>query len=127
MCRPRTVPHAVGGDITFREDAEATLAAIYRSPVQLDPAVITSRRPLPPRTFLARMLNNLKQARRWGRWGGEAGREVLGEWGPGFWWVFQAAQESLRTAPMVPCSQNRVHCPPPPVPWAGVPATRAAL
>lgn len=50
-----------GGEISFLQDAEATLSAIYKRPVQLDPSFVSRKQPVPPRVFLARMLNNLKQ------------------------------------------------------------------
>jgi regulator of sirC expression with transglutaminase-like and TPR domain len=50
-----------GGEISFLQDAEATLTNIYKRPVQLDPAFLSRKQPVPPRVFLARMLNNLKQ------------------------------------------------------------------
>ena len=57
----------------FLEDAEATLQRIYRRPVRLDPAFVRAKRPLPARTFLARMLNNLKQVGGGGWAGGSMG------------------------------------------------------
>lgn len=50
-----------GGEVCFIQDAEETLSRIYRRPIRLDPAFLTRKQPLPPRYFLARMLNNLKQ------------------------------------------------------------------
>ena len=50
-----------GGEISFLQDAEATLSNIYKRPVQLDPTFVSRKQPVPPRVFLARMLNNLKQ------------------------------------------------------------------
>ncbi|PSC67808.1 transcriptional regulator [Micractinium conductrix] len=50
-----------GGEISFHQDVEDTLTGIYRRPVRLDPAALANRQPLPERTFLARMLSNLKQ------------------------------------------------------------------
>lgn len=50
-----------GGSISFLQDAEETLTRIYQRPMQLDPAFISGKHPLPPRLFLTRMLNNLKQ------------------------------------------------------------------
>lgn len=50
-----------GGEISFLQDAEATLSAIYKRPVQLDPSFVSRKQPVPPRVFMARMLNNLKQ------------------------------------------------------------------
>lgn len=50
-----------GGEISFLQDAEATLSSIYKRPVQLDPSFLSRKQPVPPRVFLARMLNNLKQ------------------------------------------------------------------
>lgn len=50
-----------GGAVSFLEDAQEVLQRIYQQPVQLDPAFLARKDPLPPRIFLARMLNNLKQ------------------------------------------------------------------
>lgn len=50
-----------GGRISFLEDAEETLQKIYKQKVKLDPAFLQRKTPLPARTFLTRMLNNLKQ------------------------------------------------------------------
>jgi regulator of sirC expression with transglutaminase-like and TPR domain len=49
-----------GGAVSFLEDAETTLTRIYAKPVKLDPAFLKRKQPLPVRTVLTRMLNNLK-------------------------------------------------------------------
>ena len=48
------------------QDVEQTLERVYARPVQLDPAFLQRKDPMPPRAFLARMLNNLKQVHGWG-------------------------------------------------------------
>lgn len=47
--------------MSFLQDVEATLARVYGQAVQVDPRLLAQRSPLPPRTFLARWLTNLKQ------------------------------------------------------------------
>ena len=56
-------PPPAGGEISFLQDVEQTLERVYARPVQLDPAFLQRKDPMPPRAFLARMLNNLKQVR----------------------------------------------------------------
>lgn len=58
-------PFHAGGEISFVQDVESTLEAIYRRPVKVPPELLQQKQPLPHRTFLARMLNNLKQVRCW--------------------------------------------------------------
>jgi len=60
-CATHRLHARAGGEISFLQDAEATLSNIYKRPVQLDPAFLSRKQPVPPRVFLARMLNNLKQ------------------------------------------------------------------
>lgn len=61
-CAAPAVPTPAGGDISFVQDVESTLEAIYGAPVRVPPELLARKQPLPHRTFLTRMLNNLKQA-----------------------------------------------------------------
>jgi regulator of sirC expression with transglutaminase-like and TPR domain len=49
-----------GGRVAVLDEAEATLSRILGSRVALDPGFLTRTAPLPARTVLARMLNNLR-------------------------------------------------------------------
>lgn len=49
-----------GGQVSFLQDAEATLEKIYGRSVKLDPGFLQRKEQIPARVFLARMLNNLK-------------------------------------------------------------------
>lgn len=63
--------------MSFRQDAEHTLQRIYGRPVEVDFEGVVARAKalggVPPRTFLTRMLNNLKQV-----WPGLGGLGALG-------------------------------------------------
>ena len=81
--------------MAFLQDAEATLERIYRRPVQLDPRFVARKQPLPNRTFLSRMLNNLKQVGRAGWW--------LGGWGSHAAWKRAHALTQPRRPLTPPC------------------------
>jgi len=49
-----------GGSVAFVQDAEQTLERIYGQRVKLDSAFLRRREQIPARTFLTRILNNLK-------------------------------------------------------------------
>lgn len=68
-----------GGEVLCLDEAEQRLSQVMGLNVQLDPRWVASCKPLRPKVFLMRMLNNLKQVymvnnmlHRWACWGARA-------------------------------------------------------
>ncbi|PNW76972.1 hypothetical protein CHLRE_11g483200v5 [Chlamydomonas reinhardtii] len=49
-----------GGEVCYPAEAEERLSELLGAPVRIDPQLLKESRPLPPRTFLLRMLSNLR-------------------------------------------------------------------
>ncbi|KAG2427535.1 hypothetical protein HYH02_014581 [Chlamydomonas schloesseri] len=49
-----------GGEVCYPAEAEERLSELLGAPVRIDPQALKESRPLPPRTFLLRMLSNLR-------------------------------------------------------------------